>query len=117
MDLIRQILMAVEDAEFTGGPIRHLKFEGHSEQEVAYHVMLLHEGGLVHALSASRSQSFDQWYPAYLTWEGHEFLEAARDDTRWNHAKDYLKEKGGPMIFEVLKAILLAYVNQKVFGK
>jgi hypothetical protein len=114
MDLVRLILIALEDAPFDGGPLS-LTIPDRNQDELSYHVMLLHQAGLIHAFDFS-GDSFVNWQPAYLTWEGQEFLEAAKDDTRWNRAKGYLAEKGSPMIFEVLKALLLGYVNQKVFG-
>ena len=115
MDLARAILIALEDAPFDGGPLR-LDIQDCTPDVFSYHVMLLHQAGLIHAFDFS-GDTFSNWQPAYLTWEGHEFLEAAKDDTRWNRAKTYLREQGSPMIFEILKTLLLSYVNQKVFGK
>ena len=37
-----------------------------------------------------------------LTWAGHEFLDAARDDATWGKAKTAVKTAGG-VGFEVLK--------------
>jgi len=115
MDLVRAILIALEDAPFDGGPLT-LTLPNCAPDEYSYHVMLLHQAGLIHAFDFS-SDSYADWRPAYLTWDGHEFLQAAKDDTRWNRAKSYLTEKGSPMIFEVLKTLLLGYVNQKVFAQ
>lgn len=42
-----------------------------------------------------------------LTWAGHEFLEASRDDSRWEKVKRLLLEKTGGLSFEVLKAGLV----------
>ena len=92
------------------------KFPDHDENEVTYHIMLLHEAGLIHAFDMSGDE-FARWYPAYLTWEGHEFLEAAKDDTRWNRAKNHVKDKGVPMIFDILKSLLLGYAKQQVLGQ
>ena len=73
--------------------------------------MLLHQAGLIHAFDFSRDE-FTDWKPAFLTLQGHEFLEAAKDDTRWNRAKSQFKEKGVPMIFDVLKSLLVSYANR-----
>ena len=114
MDLVRAILFALEDAPFDGDLIS-LTFSEHSQNEVSYHVMLLHQAGLIHAFDTSTAESID-WQPMYLTWEGHEFLEAAKDDTRWNRAKNHFKEKGVPMVFDVLKSLLVSYAKQAVLG-
>ena len=114
MDLIRNILIALEDAPFHGRPLT-IKHPDHSPDEISYHVMLLHQAGLIHAVDHSGDEFVD-WYPEYLTWQGHEFLEAAKDDTRWSRAKNHVKEKGGPMVFDVLKSLLVSYAKQAVFG-
>lgn len=41
-----------------------------------------------------------------LTWEGHEFLDAAREDTRWNKAKE-VAAKTGSLTFSMLKEVLV----------
>lgn len=117
MDLARSILVALEatDSPFDGGPLQ-LDIPDCAPDVLSYHVMLLHQAGLIHAFDFS-PDGFSDWRPAYLTWDGHEFLEAAKDDTRWNQAKTFLKDKGAPMVFEVLKGLLLGYVNQQLFGK
>jgi hypothetical protein len=114
MDLARSILIALDDAPFDGNPVR-ITIPDCASDVFAYHVMLLHQAGLIHAFDFS-SEDFADWRPAYLTWEGHEFLEAAKDDTRWNHAKNYLKENGGPMVFSILKTLLTDYAKRKLFG-
>lgn len=114
MDLARSILIALEDAPFDGGPLR-FEMKGCAPDVFSYHVMLLHQAGLIYAFDFSPDESTD-WRPAYLTWEGHEFLEAAKDDTRWNRAKNQFKEKGMPMVFEVLKSLLVSYAKQAVLG-
>jgi hypothetical protein len=42
-----------------------------------------------------------------LTWEGHEFLEASRNENVWNKVKAIIKDKGLGLIFEVIKGLLL----------
>ena len=114
MDLVREILLALEDAPFNGGPLK-MKNPNHPADEISYHVMLLHQAGLIHAFDFSGDE-FTDWRPAYLTWQGHEFLEAAKDDTRWNRAKSQFKDKGVPLVFDVLKSLLVSYAKQAVLG-
>ena len=116
MDLVREILFALEDAPFNGDPIE-LTIQDYPHDEVSYHVMLLHEAKLIYAIDETLGEGDISWQPVYLTWEGHEFLEAAKDDTRWNRAKTQLKQKGVPMIFDIFKSLLLTYANQTLFGK
>jgi hypothetical protein len=79
------------------GRFRYLVIPGRSEQEIAYHVYLLADAGLIEAENAS-SHSGPKWYAKHLTYEGHEFVEAARDDTRWHRAKDNVTKTAGALL-------------------
>jgi hypothetical protein len=59
---------------------------GHSDEEISYHILLMHEAGLIEAIDLS---SFDGvcWKATRLTNDGHDFLAAAKDDNRWQEAK------------------------------
>lgn len=46
-----------------------------------------------------------------VTWEGHEFLAAARDDTRWNAAKTTLGPAIGGMSLGLIKTYLEAQLK------
>lgn len=107
-DLCRALLLALEDDPKLSGS-KNYTVEGFSEEEISYHVKLLHEAGFIEARDASTMNSF-KWYPLRLTWQGHEFLDAARDDTRWEKAKDIVKDKTGALSFEVIKEVLLKLV-------
>jgi hypothetical protein len=91
LDLIRQILLEVEKNE---NPIRsiEIRVEGFSPEQVSYHVMLLNQAGYLTATDNSSLRGFS-WYPKSLTWEGHEFLDAARSGTVWHQVKAKLKDQ------------------------
>jgi Hypothetical protein (DUF2513) len=55
-------------------------------------------------------------FPTRLTWDGHEFLDAARDDTRWQKAKRYIVEKGSGLSFEVLQGVLMKLMTDALAG-
>ena len=113
MDLVRQILLEIEKQPFSGGWI-DLSIEGHTPEGISYHVMILHEAGLVEALDLSSSGNI-KWKPTSLTWEGHEFLEAARDNFRWKKATSTVLEKAGGITFGVLKQMLTKLMMEQVF--
>lgn len=62
------------------------------------------EAGLIEALDASASGDFD-WRPTSLTWQGHEFLDAVRNDTVWRKTMALVKEKGGSVPFDVVNPV------------
>jgi hypothetical protein len=114
MDLVREILIALEDRDAELNPD---EIPNRSPEEVSYHVHLMHEAGLVEAWT---SKTFNA--PLYavanrLTWEGHDFLEAARNESVWRKAKQIVAEKGGGLTFEVLKSLLSKLVTDLVIGK
>ena len=115
MDLVRKILLEVEGVSFEGGWI-DLQIEGYSENEVSYHVLLLAEAGLIEAIDLSTNTSF-AWAPKRLTWNGHEFIEASRDENRWEKAKTIMKEKAGGFVYDVLKTLLIQLMTKAVLGQ
>jgi hypothetical protein len=46
-----------------------------------------------------------------LTWAGHEFADAARDETRWKKAMGFVKEKGGAVTIGVLTQLLISLMR------
>lgn len=77
---------------------------------LACHIELLHGAKL---LEANFSYCDGNVPPASfqierLTWEGHEFLNASRDDSTWLAAKEKLGDKAGSVTFSVLMSVLAA---------
>ena len=112
MNLVRQVLLEVEKQPFTGSWI-DLDIEGYTPETVTYHVMILYEAGLIEAMDLSTFGG-SVWKPTSLTWEGHEFLEAARDSSRWKKATSTLLEKTGGIAIDVLKQLLLKLMTEQV---
>ena len=105
LDLAREILKEIEDHAYDPNGSFEVKIAGRSSEEISYHVMLLNEAGYIEASSLPTTDE-TIWKARRLTWEGHEFLEAAKDNTRWSRAKTMMKEKGVAMTFEVMKQLL-----------
>ena len=122
LDLCREILQGLEDHPerlHTDRP----DISGRRPVEVWYHLELLCEAGLVWSEFKeiqSRPMDFElakrtsdyitrqQNRDSYrLTWAGHEFLDAARDNTRWSAAKRKVMDTTGGLAFEFLKAVLM----------
>ncbi len=115
MDLIRKILFEIEQRPPLKGRFVPVELEGYTEDVINYHVMLLDEAGLIKAQNLT-SHSGGLYVPVRLTWQGHEFLDAARDDTRWNKTKDTMTKAGG-FVFEVGKALLIELMKQQLLPK
>jgi hypothetical protein len=106
IDLIRQLLFRMEDHPGAFAP-RDYAVEGYTADQIGYHVWLLGQAGLMKVADVT-SQGSDgpQAIPLNLTWEGHEFIAAARSDTTWAHAKEKAKSVGGALSFAVFKQLL-----------
>ncbi len=116
MDLARKILFAIEECPDPWGP-RELEIENYSDELVSYHIKLLFEAGLIEAEDCSScGPGGYSWDAGTLTWAGHEFIEAARDNTRWEKTKKAVFEKGGGLVFEALKNALIEGVKASVLG-
>jgi len=54
------------------------------------------------------------WVPINLTWDGHEFLDAARNPSLWERAKCTALKQTGGLSLEVLKSVLIDLAKHAV---
>ncbi len=101
MDLVRKILMACEGHESSIAP-HPLRIEGYSDEQIGYHVYLMVQAQLVegNVLGVNHAKA------TALTWEGHDFSEASRNEGLWSKAKQAAGSSGG-MVLDVLKSVLI----------
>ena len=111
MDLVRTILLQIEQQPYTGVGVE-LYVKGYDPEEITYHVILLAEAGLIEADDAS-SGAKTKWMPKRLTWQGCEFLDAARDNNRWNKAKLTMGKVGG-FVFDIGKQVLVELIKSEL---
>ena len=127
MDLIRQILISVEqDKHLSNASAIRLGYdpeeaeaqpdipaiEGYCVEEVGHHCYLLEQAGLLTAWK--QGSGFDTApfvTPHCLTWEGHEFLANIREESQW----DTIKQQVGNASFEILKTAALS-MAKSTFG-
>lgn len=123
MDLVRKILFVMEadekQIEFTGySPI---KVEGYKREIVSYHMKIMAQAGLLHVdlvesmtalIEGFQTPKNETTYYS-ISWEGHEFLDAARDNKRWEKAKGVMNQVGG-FVFDVGKQLLVQYLKQEL---
>ncbi len=116
MDLIRKILLAIEAHPEPYSWDVLLDIPGYSEKEICYQVKLLEEAGLIEARIMKAMGGVFKCAVNSLTWAGHEFLEAARDNSRWNKAKKIILEKTGSLSFDMLKLTLMDLMRRAISG-
>ena len=93
MDLVRNILMWIENSP-SGWTVPPFSMGGFMPEQVAYHAHIMREDGLI---EGSDRHS--------LTWKGHEFLDLARDQKRWNQAKIAIGKVGSAPIAVWMKVL------------
>src|SRR5438552_724153 len=69
---------------------------GYTDEQVGYHVFILIEAGLLEGEQFNNARlPSPAGEASRLTWAGHEFIDAARDDTRWMKVLGIAAEKAG----------------------
>lgn len=105
MDLVRKIMLKIED-EYAYTALYNLKVEDYTVEQIATHCKMLYEAGLISDYKAFYSDNkLSNFGIGNLTWDGYEYLEKVRDNSRWKQIKDVAKEKGLPLAIEVIKKI------------
>ncbi|WP_342423116.1 DUF2513 domain-containing protein [Paenibacillus sp. FSL E2-0178] len=119
MDLIIKVLKYIEEHNTATNSIV-VEIEGHESVEdreiVQYQVKLLKDAGYVEAKGGLNPFEF---YVRSMTWEGHEFLDAARNEVVVSEAKEIAKKKGMDFLslpFEITKALLVDVAKRSLFG-
>ena len=114
IELIRQILQRAEALDYKDGePPELYEAKTHSE---AYQIVLMKDAGLVDAHIASINCVPSSAVIYRLTWAGHDFLDAARDDTIWKKAVKTIIKPGASWTFSMLVEWLKSEAKKHVFG-
>lgn len=115
MDLIRDVLIAVEDDSNDPNSWIDIELPEHNSLEISYHIMLLDQAGLLDAIDLSTKDG-SEWKARSLTWAGHEFLDSARDEKLWNSVKKSLGKRVASASFELVKEVLISEAKRHLLG-
>lgn len=107
MNLVREILKWAADQEesgIDGNP----SFPEYTDEQVDYHVYIMWQAGLVEAIDISTmGDSGRAAMLSSVTWAGHDFLDAAKDNTVWERAKKKVLSSSASFTFDLLKDLLV----------
>ena len=84
---------------FTGSGVQHPGFGVQLPPDLAFKILRITLEGID---ATGDGDAVDYYMPRCLTPQGHDFLEAARDDTHWKWAKKKAMEQGLPLTGKVL---------------
>ena len=105
MDLVRLILMKMESSP-SGWTAHDLGIHSFQPAEIGYHAHIMLQEGLIEGADVTHTGSTGpEAIPLSLTWKGHEFLDLARDQERWNRAKAIIARVGGAPISVWMKVL------------
>ena len=108
MNLIRLLLLETEGEE------PKPDVSAFTEARLLYHSALLIEAGLVHGTIILDNGQPINTVTLRLTWAGHEFIDAARNDTVWRKALERIKKSGVDVPLSLLKEILTQVLKQSL---
>jgi len=72
-----------------------------------YQLYLMHDAGLIEG-NGYKSGIF------FITNQGHDFLDAIRDEGLWQKTKDTVSETGGNATLEIVKALAIGFLKKKI---
>lgn len=115
MELIRKLLIFLAD-EHDGEPVKIPPIEGYDTLQIKYHLVLLYDAGFIFAepTISSTSDRVIEVIAFELKWNGHEFLDAARDPAVWKQAMDKIHSVGGTVTIATLTHLLIYYAKLKL---
>lgn len=106
LEILRNVEAASLDARYASGIAEEL---GKDEPAVCYNSILLLEAGLLDGKEDSTLDMADAIITR-LTWDGHEFLDATRDRSHWEKAKDVAQKSSGG--FELIRSVLSSLATE-----
>lgn len=116
--LVKELLHEIEAKD----DLEHRKpedfqIDGFDRSQVSYHLRLLFEAGFVSGeaiRSTSTPERLINFWVFDLTWQGHEFLAASRNERIWKKALTTFGDGLSSVPFSVLRELLLHEAKQQL---
>lgn len=115
-DLARKIMFAIEDTPANQTP-GDVVIEGRTEDEIIEHLALLIDAGYLDGKTHRSGMGSQRLYTVFITgitWEGHEFIAAARSEGLWNQAKEKFTSTGTAISLSLIKGLLIEMGKAKL---
>ncbi|MBO6538240.1 MAG: DUF2513 domain-containing protein [Rhizobiaceae bacterium] len=112
MDLIRELLLAIERSDDGSGASINVRVSGYSEAQVVDHLFQLHERGFIDGVDVSHMNG-RAFLPIRVTSYGHDFLDSVRDPEIWRKTKDGAKAAGGFTV-ELLAELAKGFIKTQI---
>lgn len=115
LDLVREILMWMEGLPEGSAANQRPDIPNRTQEEIAYHAHLMGQAGLITIADIGGAFAVTpQAMPLSITWQGYEFLDAAKDSGLWAKAKEKVIGPAGGVAFTVLLEWLKEEVKRRL---
>jgi hypothetical protein len=112
-DLIRRIMTDIEEKP-AGLQIRSLTYPEYDQATIYQHINLLINENFINGITHKTAARIDAIIINGLTWKGHDFIDAAKDDTLWKKAKETILKPTVSMTFTILLEWLKEEAKKKL---
>jgi hypothetical protein len=117
MDLVRLMLLRTESigVDEEAAVLHHAECEKYPEPVRAHHIAIMKEAGLIIGEASNNAAGIPtRGFILRLTWQGHEFLDAARDDTTWKKVRDKVIKPAASFTFGILVEALKLEIKTRI---
>ncbi len=117
MDLVREMLLGIEDSNF---PLRSEDLISLGDERAAerhYVLNKMKEAGIITSHSGTELRSgYTYHIQIELTWDGHDFLDTVRDPAIWAKTKEGAAQAGA-FSWDILKKLAKGYAKKQIEEK
>lgn len=117
MDLVRLMLLRAEanGVDEEAAAKHHAECEKYEVPLRAHHIAIMIEAGLIiGSVQTDQNGVPAKGFTLRLTWQGHEFLDAARDDTTWKKVRDKVVKPTASFTFGILVEALKYEIKSRI---
>lgn len=111
LDLIRKIMINIEETPTATTSSKSIVLDGYPQEIVNYHLERLIEAKYISATKISPHADLAFFIEISITWKGHEFLDASRNETIWGKAKEKATAFAGEVPMSVIMTILTGLIK------
>jgi hypothetical protein len=112
-ELARKLLLFLE-AKPTPEAVDCPRIEGYDDSTIKYLLLLAQAKLIDYEPALTKTGRIIRVHAFNLSWQGHDFLDAVRNERVWTQVKAQASEKGTALPFDVLKSLAIEAVKKLV---
>ncbi|KAE9633744.1 DUF2513 domain-containing protein [Defluviitalea raffinosedens] len=111
-DLIRHILLKIEESDSERMTIDDFVTDEYSPKEISFHIRLLLDVNYIEATSIRTLGSpFEEFIVQRITMFGYEYLDSVRDPKIWTETKAKLQKATSSVSLEIVKSVATKIIS------